>query len=1027
MKKIIFLCLMMLFSALGIHAQTVDISGTVTDKDGVPVPGVSVVVKGTINGTISNIDGEFVISTTINTVLLFSYVGMQSQEIEITDRADLSIVLLEDMAQIGELVVVGYGTMKKESLTAAISNIKSEDILTTTHSSLAQALQGKVPGLQIRQNTGEPGSFDTRINIRGFGTPLFIIDGVAREGGSEFQRINPEDIESISVLKDAAAAIYGLRAANGVIIVTTKKGAKGKTKFKYNSVAGFQKPTNVPEMASAIQYVEMVNNARFNAGKNPQYSDEEVENYRIGAPGYEGTDWYDATFNDRAYQQQHNFSATGGSDKISYYASFGYVEDGGLLKSNDLGYDKYTFRTNLTAQLTNNLKADIQLAGRSDKRYEPGANFFNIFKATRIADPTATPFANNNSDYYSFVFPSDLNPLAMSERDVSGYNERVNRNFQSSITLTYEVPFVEGLSIKGLYSYDNNSYLAKSLTKSYKLYTYDEASDQYNGVDQFSPTRISNTFNDFSQLNFQTQIFYKRNFKETHDVSGMLVYEQNETDLRSAWLQREYDFYTNDQINQASLNEQKTAGYETETGSRSLIGRFNYGYKGKYLLEYAFRYDGSYRYHPDNQWGFFPVITAGWRVSEESFFQDAIPIISNLKIRASYGIVGEDAGAPFQYVEGFTTTGGGGYEFENDIYQTGASAPSIVNRDLTWFTSRITNIGLDVGLWKNSLSFEFDAYQRYRTGLLTRRNVSLPNTFGGTLPEENLNSDMVRGIEFAMGLRKNIGEFYYEVRGNFNLFRTMNKYVERGDFTNSYDEWRNGKAERYNDVNWGYVIEGQFADADAVIYAPIQGGTNGNTKELPGDFQYKDMNGDGVINGGDVVPLFFNSTPKQYYGMTLACSWKGFDLNALLQGSGKYTVRFREVYAEMFAFRGNTPAYFYDAYTQDENGVWTEGEWPAQRYNTDVGMLYAESEVWRKDASYLRLKSVDIGYTIKNKKWINKIGIENMRLYCNGHNLFTFTDDFVKPFDPEKIEGAYSAGLTYPLAKSYNVGINITF
>src|SRR4030042_5758846 len=652
MKKNIFICLMMLFSTLGLFAQAVDISGKVTDKDGVPIPGVSILITGTMNGTISDIDGKFVISAEKNAVLLFSFVGMQRQEVEITDRTDLSVVLLEDVAQIGEVVVVGYGSMKKESLTAAISNIKSDDITTTTHSSLAQALQGKVPGLQIRQNTGEPGSFDTRINIRGFGTPLFIIDGVAREGGSEFQRINPEDIESISVLKDAAAAIYGLRAANGVIIVTTKKGKEEKTKFTYHSVVGFQRPTDVPQMASAIQDVEMVNNARINAGGNAQYSEEEVENYRTGAPGYEGTDWYDATFKDRSFQQQHNLTARGGNDKIAYFASFGYSEDQGLLKSNDLGYNKYTFRTNLTAKLSDHLKTDIQLAGRYDKKNEPGSNFFNIFKATRIADPTAKPFANDNPDYFSFVFPSDLNPLAMSERDVSGYTENVNKNFQSSVALTYELPFVQGLSLKGLFSFDFNSYMNKTLDKSYKLYTYDEATDKYTGVEQFSPTRISNNFTDFNQLNIQTQINYQRTFKEAHDVAGMLGYEQNQTNLRTAWLQRQYDFYTNDQIDQAGLNEQKTSGNEEETGSLSLIGRFNYGFKGKYFLEFAFR-----------------------------------------------------------YVEGFTTTGGGGYEFENGIYSTGASAPSIVNPDLTWFTSRITNIGLDLGLWGNSLSFEFDVYQ----------------------------------------------------------------------------------------------------------------------------------------------------------------------------------------------------------------------------------------------------------------------------------------------------------------------------
>ncbi len=1027
MKKLVFICLTTIFFSTGLFAQSGKISGKISDKDGVPLPGVTIVVKGTTHGTISDIDGKFTISAERNAVLQFSFIGMQTKEVTINDDSDLSVVLLEDMIGIGEVVAIGYGSKKKESLTSAISTIQSDEILTTTNSSLAQALQGKVSGLQIRQNTGEPGNFDTRINVRGFGTPLYVIDGVAREEGSGFQKINPEDIESISVLKDAAAAIYGLRAANGVIIVTTKKGKEGKTKFNYHGVFGVQQPTDVPEMASAAQYVEMVNRARVFSGLGPAYTEEEVEKYKNGEPGYEGTNWYNETFKEQAFQQQHNFSASGGNEKVSFFTSLGYVEDNGLLKSNDLEYKKYTFRNNLTAQLTKNLKANIQIAGRYDKKEEPGSNFFNIFKATRIADPTTKPYANDNTDYYSLLMPSDLNPLAMSERDVSGYNENVNKNFQSTLVLTYDVPFVDGLSLTGRYSYDSNNFMGKNLSKSYKLYNYDETTETYNGVTQFSPSRISNNWQDYNLLNYQTQVSYEKSFKEAHNVAGTLVYEQQRTWLRDAFLQREYDFYTNDQINQGSLNNQQTSGNEIETGSRSLIGRFNYDYKGKYLIEYAFRYDGSYRYHPDYRWGFFPVVTAGWRISEESFFQNTVPFISNLKLRGSYGIVGEDAGDPFQYVEGFTTTGGGGYEFENGVYQTGATAPAIVNPELTWFESKITDFGFDLGMWKNSFSLEFDVYQRYRTGLLSRRNISLPNTFGGELPQENLNSDRVRGLDMEIGYRNNAGEFYYEIKGNFNMARTNYEYVERGPFTSSWDEWKNGQAGRYNDVLWGYVLEGQFQNEEEVIFAPIQNGDLANTRELPGDFKYKDMNGDGLINGDDQIPLFYNGTPKIYYGLTLAAQWKGFDITALLQGSAKYTVRFQEVYAEMFAFRGNTPAYFYDTWTQDVNGNWTEGEWPANRYNTDVGAMYAESEMWRKDASYFRLKSLDLGYTFRNQSWMEKIGIDNFRVYVNGHNLITWADDFVKPFDPEKIEGAYSAGLTYPLQKSYNMGINIAF
>ena len=1027
MKKQLFIFLLMIFLSLGSFAQSGEISGIITDRDGNPLPGVTVVVKGTTNGTVTNSEGVFTIDAENGQVLQFSFVGMQDKEITVSEDSEINVTLNEDMIGIGEVVAIGYGSKKKESLTSAISNIQSEEIATTTHSSLAQALQGKVSGLQIRQNTGEPGSYDTRINVRGFGTPLFIVDGVAREGSGGFQRLNPEDIESISILKDAAAAIYGLRAANGVIIVTTKKGKQGDTKFNYHGVFGIQSPTDVPEMATAAQYVEMVNRARIFSGLGPAYTEEEVENYRNGAPGFEGTNWYDETFKEEAFQQQHNISATGGTEKMTYYTSLGWVEDNGLLKSNDIGYDKYTFRTNLTAQLTNDLKLDLQLSGLYDKKESPGDSFYMIFKATRTGDPTAKPYANNNPDFPALLMPSNQNPLAMSERDISGFGEQVNKRFRSTAVLTYDVPFVEGLSLIGRYSYDSNNHMAKNLNKSYNLYDYDPETDLYTGFRQQSPDRISNNWSDYNLLNYQSQISYERMFNEKHNVAATVIYEQQKVFERWAWLQREYDFFTNAQIDQGSLNNQQTSGNERQRGSRSIIGRFNYDFKGKYLIEYAFRYDGSYRYHPDYRWGFFPVITGGWRVSEEPFFQNTIPVVSNLKLRASYGVVGEDAGDPFQYVEGFTTSGGGGYEFENGVYQTGASAPPIVNPELTWFESTITDIGFDLGMWRNAFSLEFDVYERNREGLLARRNISLPNTFGGELPQENLNSDRVRGFDVAAGFRSNIRDFHYEIRGNFNLARTNLEYVERGPFTSSWDRWRNGRADRFNDIVWGYVLDGQFQNQDEIVFAPIQNGDLGNMRELPGDFRYKDMNGDGLINGEDQVPLFYNGTPKQYYGLTLAAQWKGFDVTALFQGSGKYTVRFREVYAQMFAFRGNTPAYFYDSWTLNEDGTWNPGEWPANRYNTDTGALYHESEVWRKDASYFRLKTLDLGYTFRDQNWMNKVGISNMRIYVNGHNLITWADDFVKPFDPEKIEGSYSAGLTYPLTRSYNMGINVTF
>lgn len=1021
-------CLALLVQAVAFAQTAADetlISGEVKDEKNSAIPGASIVLQGTTKGTTTDANGKFSLSVPgSGSVIIVSFLGYKRQEITVGNRTNFDVRLELSTDELQEVVVVGYGTQRKQTLTGAISNIVSEDIKTTTHTSLAQSLQGKIAGVQIRQNSGEPGSFSTNINIRGFGEPLYVVDGVARDGGYEFQKINPDDIESISVLKDASAAIFGIRAGNGVVIVTTKKGKQGKPQFSYNMVYGRQSPTDVPKMTSALQWAEMRNDAAKNLGENPVYSPEEIQKFRAGAPGYEGTDWYNETLNKSSGQQQHFISASGGEGVVSYFTSFGYQKENGLLKSGDMGYQKYTFRSNVGIDLTKNLKADLILSGLFDKRDQPGDNFFNIYKGTRIALPTERPYANDNPKYPALL-SGGYNPVALAERDLTGYSQEANKFFQSTFALTYTVPFVPGLRIKGLVAYDSNNYRAKSVSKAYNLYTYDAATDKYTAHAQRNPSRIGNNYNDNNRVTFQAQLFYNKVIAKNHNLGATLVYEQQQSKNRWAGLGREYAFFTNDQIDQAGLNNQTTSGSESEYASQSFVGRLNYDFKEKYLLEVAARYDGSYRYHPDRRWGLFPVVSAGWRVTEEEFMK-RIPFISMLKLRGSYGLVGADAGAPFQYVPGFSLTGGGGYEFTNGNYTTGAASPAIVNEKLTWFKSNIQDVGIDVGLWDNKIDLTFDVYQRDRKGLLARRNVSLPNTFGGTLPEENLNSDRVRGIEFSAAYNGQIRDFKYGISGNFNYARTMNRYVERGEFLSSMDKWRGGATNRWNDVVWAYQLEGQFQNKDEVIYAPIQNGDLGNTRELPGDFRYKDVDGNGIIDGNDATPLFFGGDPKLYYGLTLNASWKGFDFKALFQGSGKYSVRFREIYAEVFAFRGNTPEYFYDRWQQSDDGQWTPGTWPASRFNYNVGAMYAESGAWRKDASYLRFKSAQLGYTF-NLGWIKKLGISEVRVYGNAHNIFTWADSFVKPFDPEKVEGLFGAGLTYPVTRSYNFGINVKF
>lgn len=1020
---------------------SITVKGSVRSETGDPMPGVNVIEKGTNNGTPTDANGNYAITVSGgDAILVFSFIGYTSQEIAVDNRTSIDVALAPDVATLNEIVVVGYGEQRRETLTGAISKIESKDIQTTTHTSLAQKLQGKVAGLQIRQNSGQPGDFNNSINIRGFGEPIYVIDGIRREGSNEFQRINGNDIESISILKDASAAIYGLGAANGVVLITTKKG-KGKPTFNYNMVAGAVTPTDMPKMANASQYMQMYNEAQiFRPGGQPYLPEEELQKYLDGAPGYETTDWYGLTMKDYSTQIQHNISASGGNDNTNYFLSLGYVNEGGLLKSEDMGYKRYNIRTNLTTRLANNLEAQILVAGRLDEKWEPGENFFNIFKGTRVTLPTEGPYANDNPLYLSPVL-STQNPLALSERERTGYNENNTRNFQSSIALTYKVPFVKGLSLKGVASYDANNYQSKGLHKPYLLYTYDPTKENpyVPQMQRAGSGNISNYNSNNNAITLQGYAMYEHSFSGKHNVNATLVYEQNQWNDRWSSLTRYYDaFYTKDQIRFADRQRMENDGLENRTANMSYIGRFNYDFKSKYLAEFAFRYMGSYAYAPSNRWGFFPVGSVGWRVSEEKFMQP-VSIISNLKIRGSYGMVGQAWGNPYQYIPGFTVGSGGSYEFTEGELSTGVSAPLIVNEKLGWPTATQLDIGIDVGLWDNKITLEADVYQRIMEGIPTRRNISLPNTFGSELPEENLNSNATRGIELTLGYRNAVNDFTYGVSANLNYARTMDLHVERGNFANSWDRYRNGRADRWNDIEWGYTYTGQFQNEQELLNAPMQNGDIGNiVKELPGDFKYADINNDGVIDGQDEAPIFYNFVPKVHYGLTLNAGWKGFDLNVLLQGSGRYTLYFSEVYAELFAFRGNTPAYFFDRWHKkdpyDKDSEWVPGKWPASRTIETVGRMYAESSVWRKDATYLRIKSVELGYTLRLDK-LKAIGIQNVRVYASGFNLFTFADPFVKPFDPEKLEGLGDpnsptfnrAGFTYPVTKTYNFGLNVSF
>lgn len=498
-------------------------------------------------------------------------------------------------------------------------------------------------------------------------------------------------------------------------------------------------------------------------------------------------------------------------------------------------------------------------------------------------------------------------------------------------------------------------------------------------------------------------------------------------------IRKYYEFYTNDQIDFADEKDSKSGGNQTDIRNLSYLGRFNYDYKGKYLFEFAGRYDGSYRYHPDIRWGFFPVVSIGWRISEENFM-DNLDFLSNLKLRGSYGIIGLDAGDPFQYISAFSTSGGGWYEFTDGTTTKGIGSPAIVNEKLTWMETKLSNVGIDLGLYDEQLVLTLDLYRRDRTGLLAHRNVTLPNTFGGSFPQENLNSDRVQGLDFSFTHQKRVNkDFSYYVSGNFNYNRHKNLYVEQGAANSSWEKYRGQQSNRNTGIVWTYNVIGRFKNEEEILNAPIYQGNRGNEWVLPGDWIYEDLNNDGVIDGNDIKPMFFGQhVPLVNYGLTLAANYKGFDITMLFQGSALFSKRYTHAYATMFWQYANLPAYFNDRWHRedpyDPQSQWIPGEWPAMRITqyADGARLYEESNAWRKDASYLRFKNMEVGYTVDNKI-MRKVGVEGLRIYLNMNNLFTWTDKYLKYFDPEVATGDRSTGWIYPISRTTSLGFNLMF
>ncbi|WEK36051.1 MAG: TonB-dependent receptor [Candidatus Pseudobacter hemicellulosilyticus] len=1040
MKIARFILLLGLLLPLLAAGRQKTITGRVTDARNTPLAGVTVSVN-TANtaAALTNAEGHYSINVAADaTTLTFSYVGMQSVTETINNRIVINISLSTADQSMENVIVVGYGTQKKATLTGSVAVLKSSEIVVTKNENVANMLAGKIPGLRMVQRTAEPGAYENSFDIRGFGSaPLVVIDGVPRGG---FEKMDPNEIESISVLKDASAAIYGVRAANGVILITTKKGNKnGKFDVSYSVNQALQQFLGTPEGVGPIDYMMLSNEkmkrefgANILGNTDPAYSYEDMQPWLEGR--FTGADWIGAAFHTTAPQIQHNLNINGGTEKASFFFNVGYMKQSGLLKSGDLDYDRWNFRSNVNVSITKGLRAQALVSGHLDQKNQPYQDLWNIFKYAWNNIPINQIYANNNPEYLN-VMPDNANPIAWTDASRVGFRKRIQRNIQGQLSLEYDIPHVKGLKAKGMFNYGYNIDDNTDYKKTYNLYTYVPATDQYTVSPVNAPANLSrNYYNNYSTLS-QVSLNYTNTFLGKHNVTGLFLLEQSHSKgdnfnaSRNMSIPIDYLFGgdADGQVGSTYLNG------VTEVATRGIVGRVAYDYKGKYLAEFSFRRDASNRYKPgDNQWGFFPAYFAGWRISEEAWFEKLVPykVLSNLKLRGSYGITGDDGVTGFQYISGFNyptinpnDNSVWGYMF-NGQFIAGAGARPVTNPDLTWFTAHTMNLGLDFTSFNGLIDGTFEVYRRDRKGLPARRNVQIPGTAGISVAQENLDADRTQGWELTLTHRNRIDDLGILVTGNLSSARTQMRHVTEGRAGNEYEQWKNGRTDRYTNIWWGIDYGGQFQSYNQIYNHNVNTG-GGNNNAVPGDYYYQDWNEDGVIDGNDNHPIATRDIPLVNFGLNIGLTWKGFDLNALFQGATGFYVQYAEQYAEPLMYGGSALTKFLDSWHTanpddnvfDPNTVWIPGKYPA------MGSPIAQGTKAVQDATYVRLKTLELGYTLP-QRWLKRVGVKNFRIYANSYNLATFSG--LKDSDPEHPGQQPDAGFEYGLG-GYKYPLNRTF
>ena len=1047
MKKLNFLTILIVFVfGIGSLFSQKTITGNVT-ADGVPLPGVSVIEQGTVNGVNSDFDGNYTITLiNENSSLIFSFIGFITQSVS-TSSANIDIAMVEDIAKLEEVVVTGYGSTTKKTLTGAIGTVSSEALTLRPTQNTTELLMGQVAGLSTRQVGSLPGNDWANLSIRNFGSPIVLIDGVE----STLGQIDPNDIQSISVLKDAAATIYGARAGNGVILVTTKRGSDAAegAKFNYHGTTTWSALITMPNTVNAHQFAELMEENGLGAeNEMPEYLDYDTTRKRvynrITGEDFDGVDWYRTIYKDWTPQKQHNLSARGRSDKIGYFISLGFTDTQSAFRDADYTHNRYNIRSNLDAEFNDNLSARLDISYRQTTLDRANFGISEMYNRLATGKPTNLPIFPNPDFASQTGAATPYSPVYMTRKSHSGTRLDRDNNLQASISLKYDVPFIDGLSATASLNMETQTEWNKKVQKKFNMYTYNpllgEGDAAYVFFGTYQRDMITVDSDRDMELLPKITLNYENSWDE-HDLKATFVAE-------STTFERDYLMgsrtdplsFEAPYLNYSSEAERNNAEIFSQSARSSYVGRVNYDYKQKYLFEATMRADATARYAVEGRWGYFPSISFGWRISQEDFMKDS-PTWNNLKLRASYGLMGNDAVSNFDYLTGYNISSGF-YMFDGKPFPIISSA-GLANRLVTWETMKIANIGIEGTLWNGGLGFELDVFYRLREDILALPDSDIPFHFGASLPKTNLNSRDNRGFDLMLKHKGKIGNVSYNINPMVSFSR--GKYVSWEENILPTDGADGAANATYNnryvltgnwdDRQWGYQTNGFFTSQSQIDNHPVDIDGAGNVTLIVGNLIKIDQNGDNLIDWRDQVVIGQGGMPKWNYSTNMGAKYKNWSLDMLWQGATGYTITFGGA-AGPWSHSGHQSVSKSFAY-ENRSLRGANGDIEILRAFpptfTTGGMPQIDqpaSDFNKVDAMYLRLKTISLSYNIP-KNIVDKIGLTSIQLYLAGSNLLTIDNlgVYSGSYDPEIVTGTAGGNIdrAYPNNKTLTTGIKIGF